>query len=260
MTKQITTEQLENVTWEIESIEVGDHNFDEHEVVVGLDRDGEWEQAVEYNSWLCGTCTLRAKEFPSMTYVIDWMAQGGKDTLDDAYDFEVEFNETGENELELGDYVAVDADGDEADDAEQIVRDAVNSDVCWEHEVKKHLPAAPVPVALEETDEDSDMDTITVERDNDADLRFQGEQIASASSYHFEGSRNIRWTELTLYKTAGGKLVAEEVGRTRWQGERTRYSAYVAESSAELVEQMGYGWLAKELYDAAGIDYAVEIE
>lgn len=104
------------------------------------------------------------------------------------------------------------------------------------------------------------METIIVERDNDADLRFQGEKIASASSHHYEGPRNIRWTELTLYRTQGGKLVCEEVGQTRWDGERTRYSAIVANAESELVKALGYGWLAKELYDSAGIEYVEDIE
>jgi hypothetical protein len=103
-------------------------------------------------------------------------------------------------------------------------------------------------------------ETITVERDNDADLRFEGEQIVSVSSHHFEGPQNIRWTELSLYRTKGGRLVCSETGCTRWQGERTRHSAHVVDNEAALVGVLGYGWLAKDLYVAAGIDFAEDIE
>lgn len=128
---------------------------------------------------------------------------------------------------------------------------------------KSSKPTAPeiAGAAIDtDTDEDTDMETITVERDNDADLRFEGEQIASASSHHFEGPRNIRWTELSLYRTKGGKLVCSETGCTRWQGERTRHSAHVVDNEEALVGVLGYGWLAKDLYASAGIDFAKYIE
>ncbi|UYV20949.1 hypothetical protein K1Y77_17165 (plasmid) [Halomonas qaidamensis] len=267
MTKQITEQQLAEITWIIESTEADDLNADEHEEIVGLDDNDDPIIETRYNYWLCGSTVLRAKEYPEITYAIDWMANPEKgsraESLEEAYDFKVEFNEACENVLDMGGYVAVDDDGDEidADDAERIVRDEVAQNVEWEVAAEKRLPKRPGPVAVDEdTDEDDDMETITVERDNDADLRFKGEQVATASSHHFEGPRNIRWTELTLYRTKGGKLVCEEIGRTRWQGERTRHSAVVADTEAELVKALGYGWLAKDLYEAAGIDYAVEIE
>jgi hypothetical protein len=258
MTKQITTSQLEAITWIIESTTADDLNKDEHEEFVGVDHSDEPILEVRYNYWLCGETVLRAEEYPEITYTIDWMASSGNKagSLEEAYDFTVEFNESGGNILDLGQYVVVDDDGDEIDDAELIVHDEVVQRVAWETAAEKLLPKRPGPVDLESPG----TETITVERDNDADLRFEGEQIASASSHHFEGPQNTRWTELTLYKTKGGRLVCSKTGCTRWLGERTRHSAHVVDNEAALVGVLGYGWLAKDLYVTAGIDFAEDIE
>ena len=106
----------------------------------------------------------------------------------------------------------------------------------------------------------NDMETIELSRDDGPDVSFQGEQIASASSYNHQGPRNIRWTELVLYRTAGGKFVCAEVGQTIWGGERTRRGVHIADSAAGLIESLSYGWLAKELYEKAGIDHAEIVE
>lgn len=104
------------------------------------------------------------------------------------------------------------------------------------------------------------METFELSCDQGPDIRFQGEKIASASSFKHDGPRNIRWTELTLYRTQAGKLVCAEVGRTKWQGERTRHNVHVATDEGELVKLLGYGWLAKDLYADADIDHAQELE
>lgn len=115
-------------------------------------------------------------------------------------------------------------------------------------------------------DEDSDMETFTIKRDNEPDLRLSGEIIghAASSANNAAGSRYSgqtgRWTELTLYKTAGGKYVCEQVGRTQWQGERDRFSGAVCETIEEVIEFFGHRWLAKELYAEAGINDVVEID
>ncbi len=65
-------------------------------------------------------------------------------------------------------------------------------------------------------------------------------------------------SKLRLYRTQGGKYICEQVGRTQWQGEHDRHSGAVCETEAEVQEFFGHGWLAKELYDRAGIQ-AVEV-
>jgi hypothetical protein len=113
-------------------------------------------------------------------------------------------------------------------------------------------------------DEDIDMKTFTLEIDNKPDLRFAGELVARATSINRDAVRSYsetgRWTDLELYKTKGGKFICYQVGRTNWSGERDRHSGKVCETVEEVKEFFGYGWLAKELYDEAGIDVAVDVE
>jgi hypothetical protein len=115
------------------------------------------------------------------------------------------------------------------------------------------------------TDDSNRFQRYVLKRDGEADVRFTGERIAEASS-SAERSRGDysgttgRWTELSLYRTKGGKYVCHSVGRTQWQGEHDRYATEVCNSEAAVVNYLGHGWLAKELYAEAGIDAAEEIE
>lgn len=101
-------------------------------------------------------------------------------------------------------------------------------------------------------------DDYTLEVDNAPAIRFRGEHIAHASSK--SPDNESRWTELDLYRTAGGKYICHTVGLTCYQGESDRYAATVCESLDEVRAVFGYGWLAKELYRYAGIDASVEVE
>ncbi|WP_299314784.1 hypothetical protein, partial [uncultured Halomonas sp.] len=103
MTKQITTDQLEALSWEIVSIETGNHAFEALDPEpVGIDEDGEWELEPRWSSSLAGTCTLRSVERPDISYVIEWVANGGSRTFSDAYEFEVGVDEMGDNQLDTG--------------------------------------------------------------------------------------------------------------------------------------------------------------
>lgn len=107
--------------------------------------------------------------------------------------------------------------------------------------------------------ENSNM-VFTLEIDNAPSLRFTGERVASAAGYDNQamGSSSsalyCRWTELELYKTVEGKFICHQVGRTRWIGERDRFSGKVCDTVDEVIDFFGHGWLAKELYEDAGID------
>jgi hypothetical protein len=79
-----------------------------------------------------------------------------------------------------------------------------------------------------------------------------------ASSY-YSGSVG-RSTTLRLYKTRGGKYVCQSAGYTQWQGEKDRYKAKVCDTQAAVIEFFGHGWLAKILYDEAGIDDVIDLE
>lgn len=114
-------------------------------------------------------------------------------------------------------------------------------------------------------DEDADMETFTLKNDNAPAVRFTGVEVASASSSannassYYSGSVG-RWTVLELYKTKGGKFIAHSVGRTQWQGEHDRYKVAVCETEADVIAFFGHGWLAKDLYEEAGISDVTEVE
>ncbi len=105
----------------------------------------------------------------------------------------------------------------------------------------------------------------TIKRDNAPDLKFTGELVAAASSSANNASSSYsgsvgRWTELSLYRTKGGKFVCQSEGCTQWQGEHNRHAAAVCETPEAVCEFFGSSWLAKELYENAGIDCAERVD
>lgn len=72
--------------------------------------------------------------------------------------------------------------------------------------------------------------------------------------------RQTRWSELYLYTTPHGRFLCQEVGKSLHAAETTRYRLVRAETPEEIIKAIGYGWLAKALYDAAGIDHAEHID
>ena len=76
----------------------------------------------------------------------------------------------------------------------------------------------------------------------------------------FYSGQTGRWTTLALYKTVGGKFICHQIGHTRWQGERTKYSGKVCNDVSEVIAFFGNRWLAKELYNEAGIESVNDIE
>ena len=79
-----------------------------------------------------------------------------------------------------------------------------------------------------------------VKRDNDKDIKFTGNLIAEISSK--KPVDDIRWTELQLYRTQGGKFICSEIGRTTIEGEHNHHKADVCEDHDEVINFFGYGW------------------
>ncbi len=110
------------------------------------------------------------------------------------------------------------------------------------------------------------MNKHTLKIDNAPSLRFTGELLATVSSTDNNAAGSSysgetgRWTELALYRTAKGKYICHQTGFTRWEGERERYSGAVCDTVDQVQEFFGHRWLAKELYDKAGIEAVVDIE
>ena len=114
-------------------------------------------------------------------------------------------------------------------------------------------------------EEDETMETITLENDNAPAIRFTGELVAETSSSNNNASsyysgQTGRWTTLKLYKTKGGKFVAQSIGHTQWQGEHDRHKSAVCEDEAAVIAFFGHGWLAKDLYEEAGIEDVQDVE
>jgi hypothetical protein len=105
---------------------------------------------------------------------------------------------------------------------------------------------------------------IIVKRDNDADLKFEGDEISIASTnpdqshYHFSGSVG-RYRVLRLYKTKNNLYVCQKIDRTHWQGERDRHSGAVCETIEQVKDFFGFSALAKQLYDDASIDASIYV-
>lgn len=110
------------------------------------------------------------------------------------------------------------------------------------------------------------MQEFQIDRDNGASLSFNGELLAKVSSSDNNASGSSysgqtgRWQVLALYKTEGGKLICERIDRTRWQGERDGHAAKVCTDHKQVIEFFGHGWLAKDLYDEAGINAAEKVD
>ena len=103
------------------------------------------------------------------------------------------------------------------------------------------------------------MKTYVIHNDNAPDVRFTGELLASVTS-RGDGDSCGRWTNLDLYKTAGGKYVCHQIGVTCREGERDRYRVEVCADEAEVIDFFGHGWLAKALYDESGILDVVDVD
>ena len=155
----------------------------------------------------------------------------------------------------------IDEEGDSLDDPERLILEVIEGLDCIDY-------SALLPKVVTEDidiDEDADMEVITLENDNAPAVRFSGELVAETSSSannassYYSGSTG-RWTTLKLYKTKSGKLVCQSIGHTQWQGEHDRYKVAVCDTSAEVIAFFGHGWLAKALYEDAGIADVTEVD
>lgn len=202
------------------------------------------------------TITVHGCEF---TYINDFQYPEYKES-------KVEISESNADNswTKNGEIVVVDEDGDEIDFnwlCDQLLEETMigsfDDSVFGDDETEE---------VDKDNDKENDMKEYIVIRDNAADLKFNGEIVAhtessanNASGSAYSGQTG-RWSELTLYKTAGGKFVCEQVGRTQWQGEHDRFSGAVCENETEVIAFFGHGWLAKELYEFASIEDIQEVE
>lgn len=69
-------------------------------------------------------------------------------------------------------------------------------------------------------------------RDGEATLEFDGTQLGQTDT---RSQGKPSWTVLTLYRTAGGKLVVQTEARTERKGWRNYYSATVYPDAAAML-------------------------
>ena len=134
----------------------------------------------------------------------------------------------------------------------------VDEDGNWidPHDLAEFLPADFSSIDYSGLSAEKELFDYTLEIDNEPDIHLVGELIASVKSSEQTG----RWTELNLYRTKGGKFVCHQIGRTKFAGERDRFSGKVCETINEVKAFFGHRWLAKELYLETEINDVVEVE
>lgn len=238
------------------SVSVTNSEFTLHE-----DSINELGDNNRFESWQAGYCLL-ANDGIELEFA--WIANGGQKTYESAFEFEIDVDPN-EPAFELTGFVLVD---DEGEQLERWERDNILNEFLkgceWESHVGNEMPKAEIEEL--EMSESNTMTEYSIERDNERALKFKGEILASAASSanqamgsSYSGSTG-RWKELTLYKTQAGKFICEQVECTQWQGERNRHKGAVCDSVEQVIEFFGSGWLAKELYESAGIDASVRVE
>ncbi|MFK0572143.1 hypothetical protein [Endozoicomonas sp.] len=164
--------------------------------------------------------------------------------------------------LTFYEFFVIDEDGDEID-ASELVSELSSEFTSIDYSGLEIEQTTDIDV---DTDGNSTMETITVRVDNQPDIRFIGECLGSTSSSSNNASGSNysgetgRWAELAVYKTKSGKYICEQIGRTQWQGEKDRFSGAVCETLADVQAFFGHRWLAKDLYNDAQIDSAIDIE
>lgn len=86
--------------------------------------------------------------------------------------------------------------------------------------------------------------------------------LAKASSRRrmANNDRQHRWSEIHLYATPHGRYLCQVIGRSLVPNEVNRYRLVRAGSIGDMIDALGHGWLAKQVYDAAGIVHAVSLD
>lgn len=78
-------------------------------------------------------------------------------------------------------------------------------------------------------------------RDGFPALAFTGTQLAQFDNRSVRGPNQNRWTIVTLYRTQGGKIVAEVEHRTQWEGENDWTKASTFATAKEAIDWLQEG-------------------
>lgn len=109
-----------------------------------------------------------------------------------------------------------------------------------------------------------EMQTYVLRQTNRPSIKFKGELVAKASSSpdsarcSFSGTTGV-WQQLSLYRVHDGRLIAYKRDLSQWIGAKANEVAQICSNIQEVQNFFGYDWLAKELYEEAGIDCSIEV-
>lgn len=265
---------LTAAAWHAVDVTESDHSVEPAKFHEWTMDDGEVVQEKECGaiSYAAGYVTLAADidGFPAkMTFA--WTASGDADgSFSDLYKFSVEPDAENLAENLETNFSIVDDDDEDLDDDRAIINFLESTQSQWAPDALALCPQEPIMNVVDNANaapstDDDDMTEETVQRDDEPSITFVGKVIGTArsstnnASSSYSGSPG-RKTTLILYRTRGGKFVCEKIGITQWQGEKTRYSGAVCDSEAEVTKFFGFGWLAKELYDEAGITASINVD
>ncbi len=100
--------------------------------------------------------------------------------------------------------------------------------------------------------------TFIVKRDGKPKLQFNGRLLAAMASIPNRGSPDFSgntecWTELKLYRTAGGKFICHQHNLSQWADHLVSSTATVCDTKEEVIAFFGHGWLADHIYADAEI-------
>jgi hypothetical protein len=89
-----------------------------------------------------------------------------------------------------------------------------------------------------------------------------GEEIAHAQTYKDEEMGGLSWSgkvgeemHLDLYKTSGDNYVCHRRHISGWLGVKDRSYGKLCHSIQEVFDFFGDGWIARELYAKAHLEY-----
>lgn len=105
----------------------------------------------------------------------------------------------------------------------------------------------------------------TVPQTNGPDLIFNGDCLAAVKSSpertdpNYSGSTG-EWAALRLYRTTGGNYVGVREVHSNWVGIESTSEVVWGNDIGVITRLFGFGRLAKELYERAGIDTAKRID
>lgn len=91
---------------------------------------------------------------------------------------------------------------------------------------------------------------IQADTEGESRVKFEGELVSEIST---QRPRDWRWTELRGWRTKGGKIVVQSIGRSNCAGERNFIRAEIYDDADHMMKEMRYTPLNAKLWRAFGI-------